>query len=117
MHTQPALALVAEKLGEYFGQFGEVVECNIMRDPSTRRSRYVMRCGWGATLVHHFSSPFLSFNALDRGFGFITFKDSASVSKVLAAHAQEPIVLDDKNVRAHHAYCVTLTPFFRSTPK
>lgn len=61
----------SEKLGEYFGQFGEVIECNIMRDPSTRRSR---------------------------GFGFITFKDSASVSKVLEAHAQEPIVLDSKNI-------------------
>ena len=36
-----------------------------------------------------------------RGFGFITFKDPASVSKVLETHAQEPIVLDDKNVRGN----------------
>ena len=61
----------SEKLEEYFARFGEVVECNIMRDASTRRSR---------------------------GFGFITFRDPASVSKVLEAHAQEPIVLDEKNI-------------------
>lgn len=31
--------VVAEGLREYFGQFGEVKECLVMRDPLTKRSR------------------------------------------------------------------------------
>jgi len=34
--------LVAEALQAYFGRFGDISECMIMRDPATRRSR------WGA---------------------------------------------------------------------
>lgn len=31
--------VVTEGLREYFGQFGEVKECLVMRDPLTKRSR------------------------------------------------------------------------------
>ncbi|EHH21241.1 hypothetical protein EGK_04258 [Macaca mulatta] len=61
------LALV-EGLREYFGQFGEVKECLVMRDPLTKRSR---------------------------GFGFVTFMDQAGVDKVLAQSRHE---LDSKTI-------------------
>ncbi|XP_077895128.1 RNA-binding protein Musashi homolog 1 isoform X2 [Ictidomys tridecemlineatus] len=57
-----------EGLREYFGQFGEVKECLVMRDPLTKRSR---------------------------GFGFVTFMDQAGVDKVLAQSRHE---LDSKTV-------------------
>jgi hypothetical protein len=46
----------AESLRDYFSQFGEVVECTVMRDNSTGRSR---------------------------GFGFLTFKDPKTVNIVM----------------------------------
>ncbi|XP_070573209.1 RNA-binding protein Musashi homolog 2-like isoform X21 [Ptychodera flava] len=55
-------------LREHFSKFGEISECMVMKDPSTRRSR---------------------------GFGFITFRDPASVDKVLAQHTHE---LDQKKI-------------------
>nr|XP_006821935.1 PREDICTED: musashi homolog 2 isoform X9 [Saccoglossus kowalevskii] len=55
-------------LREYFSKFGEVTECMVMRDQATKRSR---------------------------GFGFITFRDPASVEKVLAQAAHE---LDQKKI-------------------
>ncbi|KAM3722648.1 RNA-binding protein Musashi [Dirofilaria immitis] len=58
----------AEGLRDYFGKFGEVNECMVMRDPATKRAR---------------------------GFGFITFTDPASVDKVLA---QEQHELDGKKI-------------------
>uniref|UniRef100_A0A914WFX3 RRM domain-containing protein n=1 Tax=Plectus sambesii TaxID=2011161 RepID=A0A914WFX3_9BILA len=58
----------AEGLRDYFGKFGEVNECMVMRDPATKRAR---------------------------GFGFITFTDSSSVDKVLA---QEQHDLDGKKI-------------------
>ncbi|CAD5120768.1 DgyrCDS9326 [Dimorphilus gyrociliatus] len=57
-----------ESLRDYFGQFGEISECMIMKDPMTKRSR---------------------------GFGFITFTDSTSVDKVLANGPHE---LDSKMI-------------------
>lgn len=45
-----------ESLREYFEQFGEVVECTVMRDSGTGRSR---------------------------GFGFLTFKDAKTVNIVM----------------------------------
>uniref|UniRef100_A0A158PBD4 RRM domain-containing protein n=2 Tax=Angiostrongylus TaxID=6312 RepID=A0A158PBD4_ANGCA len=55
-------------LRDYFGRFGEVNECMVMRDPATKRAR---------------------------GFGFITFVDPASVDRVLATEEHE---LDGKKI-------------------
>lgn len=46
----------AAGLSEYMGQFGEIDACTIMRDPSGR----------------------------SRGFAFLTYRDPASVTKVMA---------------------------------
>lgn len=48
--------LSAESLRDYFSQFGDVVECTVMRDSGTGRSR---------------------------GFGFLTFKDPKTVNIVM----------------------------------
>lgn len=45
-----------ESLRDYFSQFGEVIECTVMRDGATGRSR---------------------------GFGFLTFKDPKTVNIVM----------------------------------
>ena len=58
----------AEGLRDYFCKFGEVNECMVMRDPTTKRAR---------------------------GFGFITFADPTAVEKVLALEAHE---LDGKRI-------------------
>uniref|UniRef100_A0A915NPU5 RRM domain-containing protein n=2 Tax=Meloidogyne TaxID=189290 RepID=A0A915NPU5_9BILA len=58
----------AEGLRDYFCKFGEVNECMVMRDPTTKRAR---------------------------GFGFITFVDPISVEKVLAVEIHE---LDGKRI-------------------
>jgi len=47
-----------KKFGEYFGPYGEITDCVIMRNPSTGNSR---------------------------GFGFVTFADSSSVDKLFEA--------------------------------
>uniref|UniRef100_A0A8C6LGG1 Musashi RNA binding protein 1 n=1 Tax=Nothobranchius furzeri TaxID=105023 RepID=A0A8C6LGG1_NOTFU len=57
-----------EGLRDYFGKFGEVKECMVMRDPVTKRSR---------------------------GFGFVTYADQAGVEKVLAQNRHE---LDSKTI-------------------
>ncbi|XP_051540761.1 RNA-binding protein Musashi homolog 2-like isoform X4 [Myxocyprinus asiaticus] len=57
-----------DSLREYFSKFGEIRECMVMRDPTTKRSR---------------------------GFGFITFADVSSVDKVLAQPHHE---LDSKMI-------------------
>ncbi|XP_049581763.1 RNA-binding protein Musashi homolog 2b isoform X1 [Syngnathus scovelli] len=57
-----------DSLKHYFNTFGEIRECMVMRDPTTKRSR---------------------------GFGFITFADSASVDNVLAQPHHE---LDSKMI-------------------
>uniref|UniRef100_A0AAR2LMY1 RRM domain-containing protein n=1 Tax=Pygocentrus nattereri TaxID=42514 RepID=A0AAR2LMY1_PYGNA len=55
-------------LRDYFSKFGEIRECMVMRDPTTKRSR---------------------------GFGFVTFADAASVDKVLGQPHHE---LDSKTI-------------------
>ena len=57
-----------EGLRDYFCKFGEVNECMVMRDPSTKRAR---------------------------GFGFITFVDPTAVEKVLGIESHE---LDGKRI-------------------
>lgn len=60
-----------DALQTYFDKYGEILECMIMRDPVTRRSR---------------------------GFGFVTFANPTSVDKVLAAgiHQLDAKVIDPK---------------------
>lgn len=50
------LAVIIESLKDYFSQYGEVIECTVMRDGPTGRSR---------------------------GFGFLTFKDPKTVNIVM----------------------------------
>ncbi|KAM7399915.1 hypothetical protein PAMP_019151 [Pampus punctatissimus] len=57
-----------DSLRDYFNTFGEIRECMVMRDPTTKRSR---------------------------GFGFVTFADAASVDTVLAQPHHE---LDSKMI-------------------
>ncbi|XP_032071091.1 RNA-binding protein Musashi homolog 2 isoform X4 [Thamnophis elegans] len=57
-----------DNLRDYFSKFGDIRECMVMRDPTTKRSR---------------------------GFGFVTFADPASVDKVLAQAHHE---LDSKTI-------------------
>lgn len=57
-----------DKLREYFGKYGEITECMVMRDPVSRRSR---------------------------GFGFVTYVDPGSMDKVLA---DGPHNIDGKKV-------------------
>uniref|UniRef100_A0A3P8UXW2 Musashi RNA-binding protein 2b n=1 Tax=Cynoglossus semilaevis TaxID=244447 RepID=A0A3P8UXW2_CYNSE len=57
-----------DSLRDYFSKFGEIRECMVMRDPTTKRSR---------------------------GFGFVTFADASCVDKVLAQHLHE---LDSKRI-------------------
>uniref|UniRef100_A0A3B4VHT1 RNA-binding protein Musashi homolog 2 n=1 Tax=Seriola dumerili TaxID=41447 RepID=A0A3B4VHT1_SERDU len=64
----PCLPLSTDSLRDYFSKFGEIRECMVMRDPTTKRSR---------------------------GFGFVTFADAASVDKVLAQSHHE---LDSKMI-------------------
>uniref|UniRef100_A0A8C7T775 Musashi RNA-binding protein 2b n=1 Tax=Oncorhynchus mykiss TaxID=8022 RepID=A0A8C7T775_ONCMY len=60
--------LCADSLRDYFTKFGEIRECMVMRDPTTKRSR---------------------------GFGFVTYIDAASVDNVLAQQHHE---LDSKTI-------------------
>jgi RNA recognition motif-containing protein len=78
-----------ENLKNYFTQFGEVLECMIMKDAITKRSRYFI------LLEYFYQLIIISFCLLSRGFGFITYKDANSVDKVLAKDVH---MLDEKQV-------------------
>ncbi|XP_077422616.1 RNA-binding protein Musashi homolog 2b [Vanacampus margaritifer] len=66
-----------DSLKDYFNTFGEIRECMVMRDPTTKRSR---------------------------GFGFVTFADSASVDNVLAQphHELDSKMIDPKVAFPRH---------------
>uniref|UniRef100_A0A8C5KA13 RNA-binding protein Musashi homolog 2 n=1 Tax=Jaculus jaculus TaxID=51337 RepID=A0A8C5KA13_JACJA len=74
-----------EGLREYFGQFGEVKECLVMRDPLTKRSR---------------------------GFGFVTSMDQAGVDKVLeqSRHKLDSKTIDPKVAFPRRAQPKMVTP-------
>jgi len=63
----------ADKLREYFGQYGTIIDVQVLKDPLTQRSR---------------------------GFGFITFAEAGSVDRVLAVAAH---TLDGKKIDPKHA--------------
>ena len=58
----------AASMLKYFSRYGEVIDCVVMKNPATGKSR---------------------------GFGFVTFKDPACVDTVLSSG---PHVLDDRQV-------------------
>ncbi|XP_065890480.1 RNA-binding protein Musashi homolog 1-like isoform X2 [Dysidea avara] len=60
-----------EAMKNLFEKFGKVLECQIIQDPVTKRSR---------------------------GFGFVTFEDQESVRGVLDAHERQPLTLDHKKI-------------------
>ena len=59
---------IAASMLKYFSRYGEVIDCVVMKNPVTGKSR---------------------------GFGFVTFKDPACVETVLSSG---PHVLDDRQV-------------------
>ena len=75
-----------ESLREYFEQFGEVVECTVMRDSATGRSR---------------------------GFGFLTFKEAKTVNTVMVKEhfLDGKIVRDNLHFTGRET-----NPLNRSTP-
>lgn len=62
-----------DSLSEFFAQWGELTDCVVMQDPTTKRSR---------------------------GFGFVTFKEAAMVDKCMS---QRPHKLDGREVEAKRA--------------
>ncbi|BFZ22637.1 hypothetical protein BsWGS_25676 [Bradybaena similaris] len=62
-----------DSLRTHFEQWGEIVDCVVMRDPNTKRSR---------------------------GFGFITYKDSANIDD---AQANRPHKIDNREVETKRA--------------
>lgn len=66
--------IVIENLRQYFSQFGEVLDCVVMRDPATQRSR---------------------------GFGFLTMKENSAIDKIVS---QDHHNLDGKRVSTRNPY-------------
>ncbi|XP_059141066.1 RNA-binding protein Musashi homolog 2-like, partial [Physella acuta] len=69
-----------DTLREYFHKFGEIKEAQVMKDPTTRRSR---------------------------GFGFVTFVDPESITKVMDS---KPHHIDSKGVDPKVAVPKKLNP-------
>jgi len=67
-----------ESLRDYFSQFGEVIECTVMREGGSGRSR---------------------------GFGFLTFKDPKTVNIVMVKEhiLDGKIVRSFQTVASHHS--------------
>ncbi|XP_024941866.1 RNA-binding protein Musashi homolog Rbp6 isoform X2 [Cephus cinctus] len=96
-----------ESLREYFTKYGDITEVMVMKDPTTRRSRYVFGQMFDVAGTYCLESSTSSGDPApyvvdstgrmftSRGFGFITFADPASVDKVLAQGAHE---LDGKKM-------------------
>ncbi|XP_015597445.1 RNA-binding protein Musashi homolog Rbp6 isoform X6 [Cephus cinctus] len=96
-----------ESLREYFTKYGDITEVMVMKDPTTRRSRYVFGQMFDVAGTYCLESSTSSGDPApyvvdstgrmftSRGFGFITFADPASVDKVLAQGAHE---LDGKKI-------------------
>ena len=86
----------------HFQQFGTVKDCVVMRDPDQdpgiRKNRFDDLVV--SSLMHH-SLPLNTHTptrTLRRGFGFVTFEDSAAVAKVLAMPVH---IVDGKNVSVY----------------
>uniref|UniRef100_A0A915J6H6 RRM domain-containing protein n=1 Tax=Romanomermis culicivorax TaxID=13658 RepID=A0A915J6H6_ROMCU len=62
-----------EMLKEFYGQYGEIVDCIVMKDPATKKSR---------------------------GFGFVTFAESDSVDKAMSSR---PHTIDSRQVEPKRA--------------
>ena len=82
---------------EYFSKFGTVVEAMVMRDPSTKHSRWCQ--------INFLS--FLSNLIISRGFGFVTFADTESVEKVTQFGVHN---LDGKKIDPKVAFPKESTP-------
>lgn len=81
--------IVIENLRQYFSQFGEVLDCVVMRDPATQRSR---------------------------GFGFLTMKENSAIDKIVS---QDHHNLDGKRVSQPYgtsAFAINRI-FVRLTPR
>ena len=76
MLTEIILCFCVEDLQRYFGRFGEVIDCVVMKNSESGRSR---------------------------GFGFVTFADPANVDVVLRSG---PHVLDSRTVRIRNVELV-----------
>ena len=82
---------------EYFSKFGTVVEAMVMRDPSTKHSRW-----------HQINFFYLFSNLhISRGFGFVTFADTESVEKVTQFGVHN---LDGKKIDPKVAFPKESTP-------
>ena len=82
---------------EYFAQFGSLSEAMVMRDPTTKHSRFRITLRFN---IH-------SFIQLFRGFGFVTFTENESVEKVIQYGVH---TLDGKKIDPKVAFPKESTP-------
>lgn len=78
--TNRLFLIFAEDLQRYFGRFGEVIDCVVMKNSESGRSR---------------------------GFGFVTFADPANVDVVLRSG---PHVLDSRTVSPCYVWLLISVP-------